>query len=237
AEWHSRTTLRFYQSSELGPLLSPAAAEGAPLLEFPFLQNIKPQLLLPRMQPLETLLRLPASLQHVDIPLPPHDQWILEDYFLTILRNFLPNISLCAEQLLRVPVDHPQFDYVLVECLFSEMLRLPRSPIIRGASGAPFAYARLLHRLCQLQNPLISVVETLLTSLVRRSIDMDHQTLLTLSDFFGYWLNAWGGPSKLLEEWVGVGRGPPSTKLFIKLALEKAMRINYPDALCMYTSS
>ena len=52
-----------------------------------------------------------------------------------------------------------------------------------------------------------------------------------LSDFFGYWLNAWGGPSKLLDEWLGVARAPQEIKLFVRLSLEKAMRINYPDAL------
>ena len=61
------------------------------------------------------------------------------------------------------------------------MLRLPRFVIIKEASNAPFTYARLLHRLCQLQNSLNSVVEALLASLLRRSFDIDHQTLLVRS--------------------------------------------------------
>ncbi|KAL8271051.1 hypothetical protein Esti_005036 [Eimeria stiedai] len=60
-----------------------------------------------------------------------------------------------------------------------------------------------------------------------------HVLSLVLSEFFGYWLNAWGGPSKLLDEWLGVAKAPPPTKLFVRLSLEKAMRINYPDALAL----
>ncbi|KAL8431649.1 hypothetical protein ACSSS7_005167 [Eimeria intestinalis] len=189
AEWHSRATLRFYQSSELQPLLSGEGPGAPPLIELPTLALGAPQLRQLRVPPLEPVLRIPATLEHVDVPLQPHDR--------------------------------------------CEMLRMPRSPVIRGPSGAPFAYGRLLQRLCQLQNSVGNVVEVLLSSLVRRAYDLDHEALLVLSDFFGYWLNAWGGPSKLLDEWLGVAKAPPSTKLFVRLSLEKAMRINYPDALAL----
>ena len=75
AEWHSRTTLRFYQSSDLVSLLSPASGEGPPLLSLPPLDLQTLNLAALHMPPLESVLRLPATLEHVNVPLPPHDQW------------------------------------------------------------------------------------------------------------------------------------------------------------------
>lgn len=75
AEWHSRSTLRFYQSNDLVSLLAPNVSDAAPLLELPPLSVGAPNLGALRVPPLDRLLRLPATLEHVDVPLQPHDQW------------------------------------------------------------------------------------------------------------------------------------------------------------------
>lgn len=75
AEWHSRTTLRFYQSSELLPLLKAEGLEAPPLLELPSLELTVEMLKKLRTPPLQSVLRLPATLEKVDVPLKPHDQW------------------------------------------------------------------------------------------------------------------------------------------------------------------
>ncbi|OEH73620.1 nuclear cap binding protein [Cyclospora cayetanensis] len=75
AEWHSRATLRFYQSSELLPLLTPQPQGSIPLLDFPPVLVEASELAALKVSPLDSLLRLPATLEHVDVPLPPHDQW------------------------------------------------------------------------------------------------------------------------------------------------------------------
>ena len=57
------------------PLLSPNGADDSALLDLPPIEVEASELQSLRLSPLHTLLRLPATLERVDVPLPPHDQW------------------------------------------------------------------------------------------------------------------------------------------------------------------
>ncbi|PHJ24669.1 nuclear cap-binding protein [Cystoisospora suis] len=150
---------------------------------------------------------------------------ILEDHLLTILHSFKGNINLCAEALLRIPVDHPQFDYILIECLFSAMLRLPTKVLPEDLEESSFFLTRVLHRISQMQNSLVSIIETSLTSLLNHASQFDFQTMRVVADFFGYWLAVWDGRTRLLEEWLGLSIPPACMKVFVKESLENACRI------------
>ncbi|PFH38061.1 hypothetical protein BESB_004020 [Besnoitia besnoiti] len=243
--WKSKATLRFYQSPELFPLLKPVndAAARVPLCVAPTLSLSVDDLRSVKAFPVERSIRLPVSIEKVDIPLSLHDRWILEDHFSTILRNFRDNVTLCAEALLRVPVDHEQFEFVLVECLFSAMLRLPHAPSPGDVSETPFFITRVLHRVCQMQNLLVGVTEAGLTSLLKHAAHFDFQALRVLADFFAYWLNVWEGRMSLLEEWLGLSIPPAYLKVFVQHAFEKAFRFRYrphllellPECVLPYT--
>ncbi|CBZ56151.1 putative nuclear cap binding protein [Neospora caninum Liverpool] len=229
-QWKSKATLRFYQSADLFPLLKPpseAAAALAPACSLPALTLTLDDLRQIRALPVASVIRLPVSIEKVDVPLSPHDRWILEDHFLTILHNFRDNVTLCAEALLRVPVDHDQFDYVLVECLFSAMLRLPRAPLATDVEDTSFFVTRVFQRVCQMQNSLVGVVEAGLTSLLKHAAHLDFQSMRVLADFFAYWLNLWEGRMSLLEDWLSLSIPPACVKVFVRHAFEKAFRFRY----------
>ncbi|KEP60774.1 UNVERIFIED_CONTAM: hypothetical protein HHA_249610 [Hammondia hammondi] len=228
-QWKSKATLRFFQSADLFPLLKPseAAATRVPAVSLPALTLTLEDLRQIRALPISSGLRLPVSIEKVDVPLSPHDRWILEDHFLTILHSFNDNVTLCAEALLRVPVDHDQFDYVLTECLFSAMLRLPHAPLAADAAEASFFVTRVIQRVCQMQNSLVGVVEAGLTSLLKHAAQFDFQSMRVLADFFAYWLNLWEGRMSLLEEWLSLSIPPACVKVFVRHAFEKAFRFRY----------
>ncbi|ESS34401.1 putative nuclear cap-binding protein [Toxoplasma gondii VEG] len=228
-QWKSKATFRFFQSADLFPLLKPSEAAAArfPVCSLPALTLTVEDLRQIRALPISSGLRLPVSIEKVDVPLSPHDRWILEDHFLTLLYSFRDNVTLCAEALLRVPVDHDQFDYVLVECLFSAMLRLPHAPLAADAADASFFVTRVIQRACQMQNSLVGVVEASLTSLLKHAAQFDFQSMRVLADFFAYWLNLWEGRMSLLEEWLSLSIPPACVKVFVRHAFEKAFRFRY----------
>lgn len=63
---------------------------------------------------------------------------ILEDHILTTLKTFEGNVALCAEQLLRIPVEHQQFEYMLVE------VGAWRLALVNGVCSVQAAFFRFL---------------------------------------------------------------------------------------------
>lgn len=116
-------------------------------------------------------------------PLEVHDRWLLEELFLSVLHCFRHTPELCAEVLLRIPVSHDQFEAILVEVIFNEILRLPHSaePLI--------FYFRLFDFICQKQRTVYNLVGSAFVSLSHRVNLWDNQTTESLAEFLGLWLS------------------------------------------------
>ncbi|KAF8822003.1 hypothetical protein IE077_001241, partial [Cardiosporidium cionae] len=218
--WRSKTTLRFYQSSVIKQLLEKKDNEEQTSTELMIsslsldtLEAFSPT------KPLESILRLPVTTESVDAILSDHDRWILEEYATSIL----------AKSLLLIPVQHPQFDYIIVECIFSQMLAIPKYPSVDPLYDCYFFYFRLLHKLVESQESLRLVVEKVVHSIVKKIVDWDEECFEILVEFFAYWLSTTGF-SWNLDSWLQEGKSEGVLR-FVRRSMERLLRLSYRDEL------
>lgn len=121
-------------------------------------------------------------------PLEPLDRWVLRQLFESIIYAFRHTHALCAEALLRLPVAHDQFELELVDCVFAEMLRAPRS-----LEPCPIFYFRLLQSLVANQKSILPLVHDAIYRLVLRTSQWDPHVLATASQFFAFWFSGGSG--------------------------------------------
>uniref|UniRef100_A0A0G4GIZ7 MIF4G-like type 2 domain-containing protein n=1 Tax=Chromera velia CCMP2878 TaxID=1169474 RepID=A0A0G4GIZ7_9ALVE len=128
------------------------------------------------LRPLTELQELNA--EQAEYSVSPQLRWVIEDHVLNVLHGFSADHSMCIHQLLKIPVNHPHFNIILAETIFSDLMRLPepRKP--------PYFYYRLLDLLLDKEKPSIPVVEKLLVGLAARVPHIDEEALMRLSSLF-----------------------------------------------------
>lgn len=163
-----------------------------------------------------------------------HDRWVLEDYLVTTIEMFGRDVEECTKQVLRIPVFHPQFETILVEMIFLQMLRLP-SP-----NQLPLFYSRLLETVMQKQDTTRPLVKQCFKALIQRAPDLDEEGLDVLSEAFAYhlMLNGYEADWSLF---TGDNVSDPALR-FVRRTLERLQRLSFhqnllhrlPEALHVY---
>lgn len=107
-------------------------------------------------------------------------RWVLEDYVLLTMETFAQDVDECCKQILRLPVHHPDFDAIVIEVIFSQMLRLPYPPML------PLFYSRLLEGIAEKQESMKKVVQQVFDKLFERSAELDEDVLDVLAEALAY---------------------------------------------------
>jgi len=123
-----------------------------------------------------------AEVDGADDHLADHDRWVLENYILMTIEMFGRDVDECAKHILSIPVMHSQFEIIVVETVFSQMLRLPSPPSL------PLFYSRLLEAMMDKQNSTKAIVEHCYRTLIDRAPDMDDECLEVLAEAHAYHL-------------------------------------------------
>eukprot|EP00933_Yihiella_yeosuensis_P046191 TRINITY_DN41685_c0_g1_i1.p1 TRINITY_DN41685_c0_g1~~TRINITY_DN41685_c0_g1_i1.p1 ORF type:complete len:507 (-),score=118.17 TRINITY_DN41685_c0_g1_i1:76-1545(-) len=99
-----------------------------------------------------------------------------------VLELFGRDVEECSKQLLRIPVLHPHFEAVLVETIFSQMLRLPTPQLL------PLFYFRLLQAIAEKQASVKKLVEKAFNHLFTHASVLDEESLEVLAESFAFHL-------------------------------------------------
>jgi len=166
--------------------------------------------------------------------IPCHDRWLLESLILSIMEHFGEDIEECSKQILRIPVLHEQFEPVVVETIFSQMLRLPTPPLL------PLFYSRVLMSLVEKQVTIKDHVDKAFHTLAQNAQDLDEECLEVLAEAFAYHLMHNGYKA----EWsVFTGDNMAvQGQRFIRQALDRLQRLSFhqnllhrlPEAMHVY---
>jgi len=161
------------------------------------------------------------ALEGADDQMSEHDWWVLEDYLLMIVEMFAKDIDECSKQLLRIPLLHPHFEAIIVETLFSQMLRLP------NPAQLPLFYSRLLQALVDKQFSVKQVLERAYAALFEQLPVLDEDAVEVLAEAYAYHLHVNGYQadwSAFTEDGVAV-----SLQRFLRRALERLQRLSFHD--------
>eukprot|EP00927_Polykrikos_kofoidii_P064887 TRINITY_DN60704_c0_g1_i1.p1 TRINITY_DN60704_c0_g1~~TRINITY_DN60704_c0_g1_i1.p1 ORF type:complete len:963 (-),score=220.44 TRINITY_DN60704_c0_g1_i1:62-2572(-) len=152
-----------------------------------------------------------------------HDRWILEDYMLTTIETFNQDVEECATQILRIPIMHPQFEAIVVETVFSQMLRLPNPPMV------PLFYGRLLLALGEKQASLRRLVRRTFRVLCERAPELDEDCLQVLAEAFAYHLML----NNYEADWAPFNADavPVLTQRLARRSLERLQRLSWHENL------
>jgi len=153
----------------------------------------------------------------------PYDRWVLEDYILMTIEMFGRDVDECSKQILRLPVWHTHFDAIVVETLFSAMLRLP-SPVL-----LPLFYLRLIEALTEKQKSMVKLVEDAYKAIFERASDLDEDVLDILAEAFAYHLMH-TGYSADLSPFTGDNVSVQAQR-FLRRALERLQRLSFHQNL------
>ncbi|CEM35352.1 unnamed protein product [Vitrella brassicaformis CCMP3155] len=193
---------------------------------------------------------IPSTIASVDTPMPDYDRWLVDELCWCTVSTFSGDLNECARQLLRLPLSHPQFEYILVETLLTQMLTLPYPPSL------PIFYFRLFQHLALLQKSIKTPLEKAILSIARKMADFDEVAFERFADSFAFYLApilekldrrqggrgdegaspreaaAVGGSEESdrhgweWSQWLVVGERPPPHLLrFIKRVLERLVRL------------
>jgi len=163
-----------------------------------------------------------------------HDRWVLEDYILLTIEKFGKDVEECSKQLLRIPILHPHFEPIMVEILFSQMMRLPTPALL------PLFYYRLLESIMDKQESTKPVVESAYKALCEKASELDEECLDILAEGFAYHLMQNG----YKHDWTPLTRDSVSVQAqrFLRRTLERLQRLSFhqnllhrmPEALHVY---
>eukprot|EP00747_Dinoflagellata_sp_TGD_P070685 gnl/TRDRNA2_/TRDRNA2_156707_c1_seq1.p1 gnl/TRDRNA2_/TRDRNA2_156707_c1~~gnl/TRDRNA2_/TRDRNA2_156707_c1_seq1.p1 ORF type:complete len:883 (+),score=217.26 gnl/TRDRNA2_/TRDRNA2_156707_c1_seq1:60-2708(+) len=158
-----------------------------------------------------------------DDQLAEHDRWLLEDYVVLIIETFARDVDECSKQLLRIPLLHPSFEVVVVECVLSQMCRLPTPPQL------PMLYSRLLQAMVDKQNSMKKVVDKALTASFEQISELDEEGIDVLSEAFAYHLlhNSY---EATWSPFTG-DNVPLQTQRFIRRAFDRLQRLSFHENL------
>jgi len=152
-----------------------------------------------------------------------HDRWLLEDHVLLTFETFGRDVEECSKQVLAIPVMHPQFEAIVVEVVFSQLLRLPSPPML------PLFYSRLLEGLAGKQASMKEVIEKAFGALFSRASELDEECIDVLAEAFAYYLigNAYEA------DWspFTVDGLPAQAKRLARRALERLQRLSFHQNL------
>eukprot|EP00916_Digyalum_oweni_P014198 GHVL01023270.1.p1 GENE.GHVL01023270.1~~GHVL01023270.1.p1 ORF type:complete len:779 (+),score=118.59 GHVL01023270.1:54-2390(+) len=170
------------------------------------------------------VLQLPGSVSDSESPLSSFDRWIVEDLILIIIDGFYVSLKECANQLLRIAVRSDQFEWILIEVIFSQLLKLTDS------RQTPFFYVRLLQTIASLQHSCKPVIDRTFDFLAKRVVDLDEIAFDRLSEFLSYHLSTvrleWEG----WELWTKY-RPPEQLQRFLKRTMERLQRLCFRGIL------
>lgn len=163
------------------------------------------------------------ELDGADDQITEHDRWVVEDYALTTIESFGRDAEECSKQLLGIPFMHPHFEAVVIEIIFSQMLRLPSPPLL------PLFYSRLLQAILEKQASAKALVEQAYGALFEHVPDLDEECLETLAEAFAYHLML----HKYEADWAPfTGEGvADQVQRFIRRVLERLQRLSFHQNL------
>eukprot|EP00928_Gymnodinium_smaydae_P003259 TRINITY_DN11171_c0_g1_i1.p1 TRINITY_DN11171_c0_g1~~TRINITY_DN11171_c0_g1_i1.p1 ORF type:complete len:888 (-),score=175.77 TRINITY_DN11171_c0_g1_i1:99-2387(-) len=154
-----------------------------------------------------------------DAPLTNLDHWMLEDLMMLTMELFAEDVDECGKHIMRIPVQHSQFEAILVDTIFSQMLRLPHPTLL------PLFYSRLLEVLAEKQPSIKEQIEKGFSLLCERASDIDEESLEVLGEAFGYFLMCNGYEA----DWSHfTGESVPfQAQRLIRRALERLQRLSF----------
>jgi len=152
-----------------------------------------------------------------------YDRWFLEDYILLTMESFARDVEACSKQLLMFPFLHQQFEAVIVETIFSQMLRLPSPPLL------PLFYQRLLQACVEKQKSMGKLIEHTYAVLIERLHDLDEECMESLAEAFAYHL-VHNGYQTDWAPFTG-DQVAVQTQRFMRRTLERLLRLSFHQNL------
>eukprot|EP00922_Rhytidocystis_sp_ex-Travisia-forbesii_P008297 GHVS01012222.1.p1 GENE.GHVS01012222.1~~GHVS01012222.1.p1 ORF type:complete len:1075 (-),score=230.50 GHVS01012222.1:406-3630(-) len=230
ANWQSKATVRFYQQSQLALALEPPPGLSHHVMLPLTLPNIEGNDFVVNYRPIASTLRLPVTTDAVAQPLAKHDRWLVEDHVIWLMEAFQDNVDLCASMLVKIPVADEQFDYILIETVLSEMLRLPKCCDASRPSDCSVFYFVLLQKLMKLMPQYQQIVQKAVHSMVNRIVDFDDEAFEILSEFLGYWLSStnceWA-----FGNWLSVSKPAAPLIRFVRRSMENLVTLVWRESV------
>ncbi|KAL6042364.1 Nucleic acid dioxygenase ALKBH1 [Balamuthia mandrillaris] len=152
------------------------------------------------------------------------DRQMLEDYMIDLMHFFSGDHKLCAKFLLNLPFPEANYDQILVENIFAQMLQLPK------AAYPGVFYSVLISDLCKTHPTFPPQLGQAIITLFERVEQMDPECTDRLSSWFSHHLSNfdykwnWSYWAHVLE----MGEDEPK-RLFVKEVLEQCVRLAYWD--------
>eukprot|EP00929_Paragymnodinium_shiwhaense_P111769 TRINITY_DN80058_c0_g1_i1.p1 TRINITY_DN80058_c0_g1~~TRINITY_DN80058_c0_g1_i1.p1 ORF type:complete len:873 (-),score=282.30 TRINITY_DN80058_c0_g1_i1:42-2660(-) len=160
-----------------------------------------------------------------DDQLAEHDRWFLEDNVLLTIEYFTADVEECCKQILRIPVMHPHFEAVVVELVFSQMMRLPTPPAL------PIFYTRILEGMGAKQESMKKFVDQGYMALYSGKAfgELDEECLDILAEGFAYHLMQHSYEANW-EPFL-VDNAPTVSTRFIRRTLQRLQRLSFHQNL------
>eukprot|EP00922_Rhytidocystis_sp_ex-Travisia-forbesii_P008301 GHVS01012226.1.p1 GENE.GHVS01012226.1~~GHVS01012226.1.p1 ORF type:complete len:956 (-),score=139.70 GHVS01012226.1:286-2859(-) len=228
ANWQSKATVRFYQQAQLALALAPPPGVSHHVTLSLTLPSIEGNDFVVNYRPVASSLRLPVTTDAVAQPLAKHDRWLVEDHVICIIDAFQDNVDLCATILVKIPVPDEQFDYILIETVFSEMLRLPKCCDATLPTDCSVFYFVLLQKLTKQMPKYQQIVQKAVHSMVNRIVDFDDEAFEILSEFLGYWLSATNCEWEF-GNWLSVSKPAAPLIRFVRRAMENLVTLAWRE--------